>query len=144
MRQGLQRSDLVLRAEQDQPPFVGKIQGGEAQEFADPGHFGAEGEADEQFVFGDIRFAHFAAGWVLTVGALGRIYWAFFDNHPARQMFFVPFKSASFWFEIRWYLFLVKEPKTYVGQDPLAQLSMVFFITLGGPLQVRDRHGTLC
>jgi len=93
------------------------------------------GEASEQFVFGYIRFAHFAAGMILTVGFLGRIYWAFFGNHHARQLFYVPFWSAHFWsevwFEIRWYLFLAKEPKKYVGHNPLAQLAMFFFITLG-------------
>lgn len=93
------------------------------------------GEAYEQLVFGYIRFAHFAAGMVLTVGFLGRIYWAFFGNHHSRQMFYVPFWSKDFWaevwFEIRWYLFLAKEPKKYVGHNPLAQLAMVFFITLG-------------
>ena len=30
-------------------------------------------EATYQFVFGYIRFAHFAAGWILRVGFLGRI-----------------------------------------------------------------------
>lgn len=93
------------------------------------------GEATDQFVFGYIRFAHFAAGWVLTVGFLGRIYWAFFGNHHSRQLFYVPFWKAEFWrevlFELRWYLFLAKEPKKYVGHNPLAQLAMFFFITLG-------------
>lgn len=92
-------------------------------------------EAAEQFVFGYIRFAHFAAGMVLTIGFLGRIYWAFLGNHHARQLFYVPVWKASFWrevvFELRWYLFLAKEPKKYVGHNPLAQLAMFFFITLG-------------
>ena len=93
------------------------------------------GEAYDQFVFGYIRFAHFAAGMVLTIGFLGRIYWAFFGNHHARQMFYVPFWSRTFWsevwFEMRWYFFMAKEPKKYVGHNPLAQLAMFFFITLG-------------
>jgi len=93
------------------------------------------GEATEQFVFGYIRFAHFAAGWILTIGFLGRIYWAFFGNHHARQLFYVPFWSAHFWSELwdelRWYLFIAREPKKYVGHNPLAQLAMFFFITLG-------------
>lgn len=92
-------------------------------------------EAAEQFVFGYIRFAHFAAGFVLTLGFLGRIYWAFFGNHHSRQLFYVPFWQASYWkevlFEVRWYLFLAREPKKYVGHNPLAQLAMFFFITLG-------------
>jgi Ni/Fe-hydrogenase 1 B-type cytochrome subunit len=93
------------------------------------------GEAYEQFVFGYIRFAHFAAGMVLTIGFLGRIYWAFVGNHHARQLFYVPIWKPKFWREvfdeIRWYLFIAREPKKYVGHNPLAQLAMFFFITLG-------------
>lgn len=92
-------------------------------------------EAYDQFVFGYIRFAHFSAGMILTVGFAGRIYWAFVGNHHARQLFYVPFWKAEFWseliYEIRWYLFLAKRPKKYVGHNPLAQLAMFFFITLG-------------
>ncbi len=92
-------------------------------------------EATHQFVFGYIRFAHFAAGWILTIGFLGRIYWAIFGNHHARQLFYVPILSGSFWVEvwheIKWYLFLTSEPKKYIGHNPLAQLAMFFFFTLG-------------
>lgn len=92
-------------------------------------------EATHQFVFGYIRFAHFAAGWILTVGFVGRIYWAIFGNHHARQLFYVPIFSGSFWVEvwheIKWYLFMTSEPKKYIGHNPLAQLAMFFFFTLG-------------
>lgn len=92
-------------------------------------------EATHQFVFGYIRFAHFAAGWILTVGFLGRLYWAIFGNHHARQLFYVPFWRASYWsevlHEVKWYLFLTREPRKYVGHNPLAQLAMFFFFTLG-------------
>jgi Ni/Fe-hydrogenase 1 B-type cytochrome subunit len=92
-------------------------------------------EAYDQFVFGYIRFAHFAAGQVLAVAFLGRVYWALVGNHHAKQMFYVPIWRASFWaeviYELRWYLFLAREPKKYVGHNPLAQLAMFFFITLG-------------
>ncbi|MCR8723102.1 Ni/Fe-hydrogenase, b-type cytochrome subunit [Frigidibacter sp. ROC022] len=92
-------------------------------------------EAAHQFVFGYIRFVHFAAGWVLAIGFLGRIYWAIFGNHHARQMFYLPIYSGTWWrevfFEVRWYLFLEKQPKKYVGHNPLAQLAMFCFITLG-------------
>ncbi len=88
-----------------------------------------------QFVFGYIRFAHFAAGWILTVGFAGRIYWAIFGNHHARQMFLLPIFSGKWWSEVmdevKWYLFIAKEPKKYVGHNPLAQLAMFCFITLG-------------
>jgi Ni/Fe-hydrogenase 1 B-type cytochrome subunit len=93
------------------------------------------GEPVSQFVFGYIRFTHFAAGQILLVAFLGRIYWAIVGNHHARQMFYVPFWRGQYWkevwYEIRWYMFLVKEPKKYVGHNPLAQLAMFFFITLG-------------
>lgn len=92
-------------------------------------------EATHQFVFGYIRFAHFAAGMVLTIGFLGRIYWAIFGNHHARQLFYIPVWNSRWWkevwFEIKWYLFLERAPKKYVGHNPLAQLAMFFFITLG-------------
>ena len=93
------------------------------------------GEATDQFVFGYVRFAHFAAAMVLTVGFLGRAYWAIFGNHHARQLFTLPLLKAHWWsevwFEIKWYLFLEKKPKKYVGHNPLAQLAMFMFITLG-------------
>ncbi|WP_138471896.1 Ni/Fe-hydrogenase, b-type cytochrome subunit [Poseidonocella sp. HB161398] len=92
-------------------------------------------EATHQFVFGYIRFAHFAAGQVMAVGFLARIYWAFVGNHHARQLFVLPVWKAHWWreilFELRWYLFLEKEPKKYVGHNPLAQVAMFLFITVG-------------
>ncbi len=92
-------------------------------------------EATHQFVFGYIRFAHFAAGWILAIGFLGRMYWAIFGNHHAKQLFFIPIFNRTWWsevfFEIRWYLFMEKQPKKYVGHNPLAQLAMFCFITLG-------------
>ncbi|SHF36687.1 Ni/Fe-hydrogenase 1 B-type cytochrome subunit [Ruegeria intermedia] len=93
------------------------------------------GEATHQFVFGYIRFAHFAAGLILTMGFLGRIYWAFVGNHHSRQLFRLPLWNRHWWsevfFELRWYLFLEREPKKYVGHNPLAQVAMFFFMTLG-------------
>ncbi|MDO5604715.1 MAG: Ni/Fe-hydrogenase, b-type cytochrome subunit [Paracoccus sp. (in: a-proteobacteria)] len=92
-------------------------------------------EAYDQFIFGYIRFAHFAAAMIMTVGFFGRIYWAFVGNHHAKQMFIVPFWNRHWWrelfFELRWYLFLEREPKKYVGHNPLAQLAMFFFMTVG-------------
>lgn len=94
------------------------------------------GEASANFLMGYIRFTHFAAGYILLVGLLGRIYWAFVGNHHARQLFLVPFFSVSWWkevfFELRWYLFLERDPKKYVGHNPLAQMMMflLFFLPL--------------
>lgn len=93
------------------------------------------GEASNHFLFGYIRFAHFTAGWVLIVGFAFRLYWAFVGNHHARQLFTLPFWKVHWWkevwFELKWYLFLEREPKKYVGHNPLAQLAMFFFMTCG-------------
>jgi len=93
------------------------------------------GEASANFLMGWIRFAHFAAGQLLIVGWLGRIYWAFAGNHHSQQLFMIPFWNKTWWrevlFELRWYLFLEKTPKKYVGHNPLAQLMMFFFFTIG-------------
>jgi len=92
-------------------------------------------EATHQFLFGYIRFAHFAAAMIMTVGFFGRIYWAFVGNSHARQMFYLPVWRAQWWtevwHEIKWYAFLEKTPKKYVGHNPLAQIAMFFFMTLG-------------
>lgn len=92
-------------------------------------------EATHQFVFGYIRFAHFAAAMIMTVGFFGRIYWSFVGNSHSRQMFMLPFWRKSWWAEVieevKWYAFLKKRPKKYVGHNPLAQIAMFFFITVG-------------
>ncbi|MGH1416983.1 MAG: Ni/Fe-hydrogenase, b-type cytochrome subunit [Pelagimonas sp.] len=92
-------------------------------------------EATHQFVFGYIRFAHFAAAMIMTVGFFGRIYWSFVGNSHSRQMFRLPFYRRAFWDElideVKWYLFLKKRPKKYVGHNPLAQVAMFFFMTVG-------------
>ena len=92
-------------------------------------------EAANQFTFGYIRFAHFAAAMIMTVGFFGRIYWAFAGNHHARQMFLLPVWNKQWWAEvlqeIRWYAFLEDKPKKYVGHNPLAQIAMFLFMTVG-------------
>jgi len=91
------------------------------------------GEASDNFLMGYIRFAHFAAGWVLIVGFIGRIYWAFVGNGHAREIFLPRVWSVKWWgeivHEIRWYAFLAKEPRKYEGHNPLAILAMhILFI----------------
>ncbi|MCF8478966.1 MAG: Ni/Fe-hydrogenase, b-type cytochrome subunit [Rhodospirillum sp.] len=100
----------------------------------------APGNTFDTFWFGYIRYAHFAAGYVLAVGFLGRIYWAIVGNHHARQLFYVALWSKKWWkevlFELRWYFFLEKRPKKYVGHNPLAQFAMFFLFTLGVTFQI--------
>ena len=95
------------------------------------------GEASSHFLMGYIRFAHFAAGYVLAVGLLGRVYWAVVGNHHARELFTLPLTSRDYWREVRtmfsWYAFLIPQPNRYVGHNPIARLAMFFgflFVTL--------------
>lgn len=92
------------------------------------------GEASDHFLMGYIRFAHFAAAYVFAVGFLVRIYWAFVGNHHARQLFRFPFWQRDYWRgmldEIRWYAFLERRPKKYIGHNPLAQFCMFWFMTV--------------
>lgn len=88
------------------------------------------GEASANFLMGYIRFAHFASGYILAVGLLGRIYWAFVGNHHARELFWVPIFQRAYWHELvgmlKWYAFLSNRPGRYVGHNPLARFAMVF------------------
>ena len=86
------------------------------------------GEASANFLMGYIRFAHFAAGYVLAVGLIGRIYWAFVGNHHARELFTLPILTPAYWREViimlKWYAFLIPQPSQYVGHNPMARLAM--------------------
>jgi len=93
------------------------------------------GEASDNYLMGYIRFAHFAAGYIVAVAFVGRIYWAFVGNSHARELFLPPLFSRKFWrevlHEIRWYLFIEKTPKKYIGHNPLGQLAMFGFFVVG-------------
>lgn len=91
------------------------------------------GEASDNFLMGYIRFAHFAAGYIVIVGFLFRVYWSFVGNSHAKEIFLPPVWSGKFWsevwHEIKWYSFAAKEPKKYEGHNPLATIAMhVLFV----------------
>ncbi len=87
------------------------------------------GEASANYLMGYIRFAHFAAGYVLLAAFLGRVYWALVGNHHARELFTLPVFQKAYWKEVlvmlRWYSFTIDRPSRYVGHNPLARLAMV-------------------
>lgn len=91
------------------------------------------GEAYQHYLFGWIRFAHFAAGMILGVAFVLRLYRVVVGGKHARQIFYVPFWSLGWWkevfAEIGWYLFLSK-PKEYIGHNPLSQLAMFLMFVL--------------
>ena len=88
------------------------------------------GEASDHFMMGYIRFVHFAAGYVLAIGLLGRIYWAFVGNYYARELFWVPLFQWAYWEDvwamIKWYGFASPRPGQYIGHNPLARFAMFF------------------
>lgn len=96
--------------------------------------YAGPGEASDHYLMGTIRFIHFAAGYILAVGLLGRIYWAFVGNHHARQLFHLPLRDrqwrSDFVHEARWYAFLEKRPRKHAGHNPLAQTAMLVLFLL--------------
>ena len=94
---------------------------------------------------GYIRFAHFSAGQVLAVALLLRIYWAFVGNRASQQIFYVPRlerkNTGPRWrYESRNGIsFLVKQPRKYVGHNPLGASADV--LPLHASARVHDLHG---
>jgi Ni/Fe-hydrogenase 1 B-type cytochrome subunit len=90
------------------------------------------GEAAFRFLFGNVRFIHFAAGQVMAVAYLLRVLWAIIGNEHARQVFIVPVWQRQWWRDvfdqIRWYAFLTKESKHYIDHNPLAQVAMFLMV----------------
>jgi Ni/Fe-hydrogenase 1 B-type cytochrome subunit len=88
------------------------------------------GEASSHFLMGYIRFTHFAAGYILAIGFMFRLYWSIVGNPHARQILLPPLLSRSWWggvlHEAKWYAFLTREPRKYTGHNPLATLIMHF------------------
>ena len=93
------------------------------------------GEAIDNYLMGYIRFAHFTAGYIVAIAFVGRVYWALVGNSHARELFCPKVFTKKWWHEawheVRWYLFLEKTPKKYIGHNPLGQLAMFFVFVLG-------------
>ena len=85
-----------------------------------------DGDPTYLFYMGYTRMAHFIAGFIITIGLLWRIIFAFFGNKYSRQVFIIPFWRKSWWLDLlsdfRWYLFLDRTPREHIGHNPLAQL----------------------
>lgn len=94
------------------------------------------GEASDHYLFGYIRFVHLAAGYILFIGFLGRLYWAFVGNNHAMEIFYIPVFSKFFWKEmwsmLKWYSFIRKYPNRYVGHNPVARISMFLGFVVTG------------
>jgi Ni/Fe-hydrogenase b-type cytochrome subunit len=86
------------------------------------------GEPSSHFLFGWIRFAHFACGQIMALGIIYRFYWSFIGNHFSREIIRPPLLSKAFWrgvwFETVCYAKAEHSPRTYIGHNPLAVVSM--------------------
>jgi Ni/Fe-hydrogenase 1 B-type cytochrome subunit len=95
------------------------------------------GEASDHYLFGYIRFAHFAAAYVFTITFLLRLVWAVVGNRFAREIFLVPVSmfSPSWWGglidQTKYYLFLKPSAQPWQGHNPLAMAAMFFNYVLG-------------
>jgi Ni/Fe-hydrogenase 1 B-type cytochrome subunit len=98
------------------------------------------GEPSFHYLMGDIRFIHFTAAYILAIGFLIRIYWAFAGNRYAREIFLPGIWRGQWWREffqsVRWYLFLERESLREVGHNPVAQTAMFVFFVLGVAFQI--------
>jgi Ni/Fe-hydrogenase 1 B-type cytochrome subunit len=100
------------------------------------------GEAYDHFMFGYIRFAHFAAAYVFAVTFVMRVVWAFFGNRYSREIFLVPLKmlTPSWWGgfikQTMHYLFLRREVQPWLGHNPLAMAAMFFMYVLGAVFMI--------
>ena len=97
----------------------------------------AGGEAETHFLFGYIRFVHFAAAYLFAVMFAMRVIWAFIGNRFAREIFTMPIRllSPKFWSALieqaKYYLFMRRESVAYQGHNPLAMTAMFFMYVLG-------------
>jgi Ni/Fe-hydrogenase 1 B-type cytochrome subunit len=93
------------------------------------------GEPSDHFLMGYIRFAHFSAGYIIGIGFVFRVYWAFAGNINAREIFWHNILKRSYWselwHEVKWYLFMVDQPRQYDGHNPLAIFMMHWFFVWG-------------
>jgi Ni/Fe-hydrogenase 1 B-type cytochrome subunit len=77
----------------------------------------------DAFLMGTMRFIHEIAGFALTAAFIVRMYWFFMGNRWAGWREFVPTSRAQqqdLFNQLRYYLFLRKEPALRLGHNPLA------------------------
>ena len=95
------------------------------------------GEASDHYLFGYLRFAHFAAAYVFAVFFALRVIWAFVGNKYSRELFVLPVAmlKGEWWRgmfgQMRYYLFLTREARPWAGHNPLAAAGMFFMYVIG-------------
>lgn len=94
------------------------------------------GEASEHFLMGNLRMIHFIAAYVFAIGFAVRIYWGFVGNKYSRELLYLPVWRGAWWRElfeeVKYYLFLRRDPPYTDAHNALAQTAMWFFNVLLG------------
>jgi Ni/Fe-hydrogenase 1 B-type cytochrome subunit len=94
------------------------------------------GEASEHFLMGNLRMVHLIAAYVFSIGFAVRLYWAIVGNQYSRELFVLPLWNGEWWRdlfeEVKYYLFLRKDPPPALGHNALAQSAMWLFNVLLG------------
>jgi len=94
------------------------------------------GEASQHFLMGNLRMIHFIAGYVFAIGFAVRIYWAIVGNRYSRELFYLPVWRGAWWRdlfeELKFYLFIRRDPPPVVAHNPLAQIAMWLFNAILG------------
>lgn len=96
-------------------------------------------EAADPFVMGWMRFTHFAAGAVLVMTAIVRVYWLFAGNKFERLPALFPVRGrdwANMWRQVKYYMLVEEHPPHYLGHNPMQQLSYTGIYLLAGLMVV--------
>ncbi len=92
------------------------------------------GEPSSHFLMGWIRYLHFSAAWIFSVGFAGRVLWTFMGNVYTRELFYIPFWRKDYWTgllnEVLVYAFLRKQGEKTIGHNALARTALFFCFTL--------------
>jgi Ni/Fe-hydrogenase 1 B-type cytochrome subunit len=78
------------------------------------------------FLMATMRFTHEITAFVFIAALLVRLYWFFKGNRWAHWRSFLPLERwwrHGLWKQLRYYLFLSKDPDSEVGHNPLAAIT---------------------
>ncbi len=85
------------------------------------------------FLMATMRFVHEATAFVFIAAVLLRFYWFFKGNRWAHWRSFVPLEKwwrRGLWKQIKYYVFVTRDPDSEVGHNPLAALTYTFVYLL--------------
>ena len=80
-------------------------------------------EDADSFIMGWVRYIHFFAAFVFTMGIIVRLYWVLWGNKYSLTNVLRKIFWKDTWETVKFYLFLKNEKPHFVGHNPLAQLS---------------------